>query len=84
MKDLTNEVHLKDEPGYMETAEMYFSVKNINPKTDEVDENRTNLTVLNLVRPLVENATPVQMMILEKAAKKSKHYALFASIRFEL
>lgn len=84
IKDLTNEIYLKDAPGYEEAAEMYFSIKNIDTETDEVDENRTNLTVLNLVRPLVENATPVQMMMLETAAKHQRQSILLAKIRFEL
>lgn len=84
IKNLTNEVYLKDVPGYEETAKMYFSVKNIDIETDEVDENKTILTVRELIKPLVETANLAQMMILEKTAEKYGHSTLFASVRFEM
>lgn len=77
IKDLMNEIRLKDEPGYKETAEMYLSVK-IKDESGQIKKEKTFATVEELMRPLMEQAKKDEnkRLILEKAAEEQGYLLL--------
>lgn len=77
IKDLTNEVYLKDAPDYEETAKMYLSVE-IKDGSGRINKEKTFATVDTLMQPLMKQAKNDRnkRLILEKAAENQGYLLL--------